>query len=51
MNYHSSEDSFLKVEKCFLIVVGDALCHQQGAVIKMISQSLYVNPKISILNR
>jgi hypothetical protein len=29
MNYHSSEDCFLKVEKRFLIMVGHALGHFQ----------------------
>jgi hypothetical protein len=50
MNYHSSEDYFLKVEKRFLTVVGHALCYQQGNVIEMISQNLLFRPKISIPN-
>jgi len=50
MNYHSSEDYFLKVEKRFLIVVGDAPYCLQGEVIKMISQNLYFKRKISTPN-
>jgi hypothetical protein len=34
MNYRSSEDYFLKVEKRFLIVVGHAPHYLQGEVIK-----------------
>ena len=46
MNYHSSEDYFLKVEKRFLIAVGHTLCYQQGDVIEMIPQNPYVKLEI-----
>jgi hypothetical protein len=48
MNYHSSEDSFLKVENSFLIVVEQVRCHLQGGKIEMVSQDSNPRPKISI---
>ena len=50
MNYHSSEDCFLKVEKRFLIMVGHAPYYRRGDIFEMTSLNLYSKRKIVVPN-